>query len=288
MDHSSLQSDLARAATLIAQADTLLITAGAGMGVDCGLPDFRGKEGFWQAYPALARARIAFEEIANPQAFEDNPVRAWGFYGHRLNLYRATKPHAGYQALRQWIDSPRLKRPGFVFTSNVDGHFAQAGFDAQRIVECHGSLHHLQCTKPCQDTLESAAAFMPEVDEVNCELTSALPHCRRCFALMRPNVLMFNDGQWVEQRAEAQMRRFTDWLAQADGMAIVVIELGAGPTIATVRRVGEHVSRLPGCALIRINPRDVGGVREEDVALEMGALAGIEAIAQVLAENQTP
>jgi NAD-dependent SIR2 family protein deacetylase len=277
-----------RAAARIAQADTLLITAGAGMGVDSGLPDFRGKAGFWQAYPALARAGIAFEEIANPQAFLHNPELAWGFYGHRLNLYRATTPHAGYDMLRQWINSPRLKLPGFVFTSNVDGHFAKAGFDPSRMVECHGSLHHFQCSAPCHDEIDVADGFVPVVDEVNCKLTSTLPRCKYCGAINRPNVLMFNDGQWVEHRAEAQMARFTDWLSQADGLAIVVIELGAGPTIATVRRVGEHLSRQPGCALIRINPRDAGGVREEDVALEMGALAGIEAIAQVLAENQTP
>ena len=44
------------AAKLIASADGLLITAGAGMGVDSGLPDFRGNEGFWKAYPALAHS----------------------------------------------------------------------------------------------------------------------------------------------------------------------------------------------------------------------------------------
>src|SRR5690606_8161485 len=49
------------AAQLLAQADGLLITAGAGMGIDSGLPDFRGSEGFWNAYPALGRARIQFE-----------------------------------------------------------------------------------------------------------------------------------------------------------------------------------------------------------------------------------
>ena len=57
-------SALSRAARLIAAADGLLITAGAGMGVDSGLPDFRGREGFCRAYPALARARIDFEEAA--------------------------------------------------------------------------------------------------------------------------------------------------------------------------------------------------------------------------------
>jgi len=48
-------TEFARAAEYIVQADGLLITAGAGMGVDSGLPDFRGKNGFWHAYPALGQ-----------------------------------------------------------------------------------------------------------------------------------------------------------------------------------------------------------------------------------------
>lgn len=35
-----------QARNIISQCDSILITAGAGMGVDSGLPDFRGKEGF--------------------------------------------------------------------------------------------------------------------------------------------------------------------------------------------------------------------------------------------------
>lgn len=51
-DMTELTQRLMRCATLIEQADGLLITAGAGIGVDTGLPDFRGNEGFWRAYPA--------------------------------------------------------------------------------------------------------------------------------------------------------------------------------------------------------------------------------------------
>ncbi len=79
-----------RCAELISSSSGLLITAGAGMGVDSGLPDFRGNSGFWKHYPALGKLRMNFTDIANPAAFRDNPRLAWGFYGHRLKLYRDT------------------------------------------------------------------------------------------------------------------------------------------------------------------------------------------------------
>ena len=34
---------------IINNSEAILITAGAGMGVDSGLPDFRSNEGFWKA-----------------------------------------------------------------------------------------------------------------------------------------------------------------------------------------------------------------------------------------------
>ena len=129
-------------AALIDYADGLLITAGAGMGVDSGLPDFRGNSGFWRAYPALASARIAFEETACPDAFVRTPALAWGFYGHRLNLYRRTVPHPGF-AILQAIGA-RLPRGSFIFNSNVDGQFQRAGFDEDRLCAVHGSIRQLQ------------------------------------------------------------------------------------------------------------------------------------------------
>ncbi len=166
--YNKLANQIAMAAKLIKEADAILITAGAGMGVDSGLPDFRGDEGFWNAYPALAKTNVKFYEIANPSNFERNPKLAWGFYGHRLNLYRNTKPHAGFRMLRELAAT---KEHGyFVFTSNVDGHFRKAGFDPKRICECHGSIHHLQCINGCLHHIWDAGEFFPEVDEVECQL----------------------------------------------------------------------------------------------------------------------
>ncbi|TQK01103.1 Sir2 family NAD-dependent protein deacetylase [Herbaspirillum sp. SJZ107] len=165
---ASTEAAIERAATLIAGADALVIAAGAGMGVDSGLPDFRGNGGFWKAYPALAAEGTSFMEIASPAAFRNNPRRAWGFYGHRLALYRDTTPHAGFDMLRKWGEA--MRHGYFVFTSNVDGHFQKAGFDPQRIDECHGTIHKLQCLEPCSPALWSAAGFDPVVDTARCEL----------------------------------------------------------------------------------------------------------------------
>ena len=56
----------ARAAEAVASADALLVGAGAGMGVDSGLPDFRGDEGFWNAYPPFAQRGLSFMDLASP------------------------------------------------------------------------------------------------------------------------------------------------------------------------------------------------------------------------------
>jgi NAD-dependent SIR2 family protein deacetylase len=55
---NNLEQELRRAAEATRSAQALLIAAGAGMGVDSGLPDFRGPEGFWKAYPPFSRTKV--------------------------------------------------------------------------------------------------------------------------------------------------------------------------------------------------------------------------------------
>ncbi|MDQ3578948.1 MAG: NAD-dependent protein deacetylase, partial [Actinomycetota bacterium] len=129
---------LDRAAELIDNADAVLVCAGAGMGVDSGLPDYRGNQGFWRAYPPYARLELDFTAIADPAHFVSDPELAWGFYGHRLDLYRDTVPHKGFDVLKRWNAR--------VFTSNVDGQFQRAGFTD--VAEVHGTIHWLQCLVP--------------------------------------------------------------------------------------------------------------------------------------------
>ena len=265
-----------RAAQLIADADGLLIIAGAGMGVDSGLPDFRGAEGFWRAYPALKKAGIDFTSIASPGAFVRAPRLAWGFYGHRLALYRQAVPHHGFQI----IDDIAAQMPKgmFAVTSNVDGQFQSAGFSESHLMEIHGSIHHLQCITPCTEDIWSASGITSKTDDSKCKwLGRALPTCPICHRLARPNICMFNDYGWIETNRTAGKARLDRWLEKVDSYAI--LEIGVGTGVATLRRLGKS---LPA-PLIRINPQDDGVLDDAEITLKQGALTGLNGIRKKLA-----
>ncbi|MBA4215877.1 MAG: NAD-dependent deacetylase [Proteobacteria bacterium] len=262
------------AAELIAQADALVIAAGAGLGVDSGLPDFRGREGFWRAYPALGRAGLDFTQVASPLTFERDPELAWGFYGHRLALYRRTVPHAGFALLRQWAD--RKLHGGAVFTSNVDGQFQRAGFKDLPLHECHGSLHWLQCLEGCGQPPWPAEALQPEVDEDACRWRGPLPACPGCGGLARPNLLMFGDWGWAGERYQAQATRLSTWLARAERP--VVVEIGAGTAVPSVRHFSQLVVAAHGGRIVRINPRDPAVAPAFGVGLALGAVEATTAL----------
>jgi len=270
------EKHLQAAAQCLREAEALLITAGAGMGVDSGLPDFRGNEGFWKAYPPFRRLGLAFADLANPRWFDRDPQLAWGFYGHRLNLYRRTRPHDGFALLRSWME--RCPLGGFVFTSNVDGQFQRAGFPEERIVECHGSIHRLQCCDGSLGRVWDAEGTAVTVDEETMRAVGDLPTDPRSGKPARPNILMFGDAHWDDTIAAKQHERYGAWLASIRGARLVVVELGAGETIPTVRMQSERLVTSHGARLIRINPREAD-VPAGQWGLPCGALAGLRALA---------
>lgn len=268
---TGIEEDIEQAARLVREADVLIVAAGAGMGVDSGLPDFRGTAGFWKAYPSLAQAKQSFMDVASPQTFRSDPSLAWGFYGHRLKLYRETRPHEGFATLRRWA----LSKGGepLAFTSNVDGHFQKAGFAEALVEECHGSIHWLQCLEPCGRDVWSANDIEPEVDEQQCRWHGSLPRCPRCGGMLRPNILMFGDVDWIAHRYQDQNSRSSAWLASCKRP--LVVEIGAGTHIPSVRYFTERLQEHHGASLIRINVREAAVTRDLDVGLPLSAMEAI-------------
>ena len=193
-------------------------------------------------------------------------------------------PHAGFSILKRWGEN--LPGGYRVFTSNVDGQFQKAGFGDEKVFECHGSIHHLHCLKPCSSAIWRVDDFLPEVDMAACRLRNAPPTCPHCGGPTRPNILMFNDTGWCDSREVRQSIQQDRWLATVTRP--VVIELGAGTDIPTVRNFGTRVVRHHGGHLVRINPRECGIANSAEIGLRMGAVEALRGIAAALGEPWAP
>jgi len=259
------------------EADALIITSGAGMGVDSGLPDFRGNQGFWRAYPPYERLGVSFTDMANPQHFQNDSSFAWGFYGHRLNLYRDTVPHKGFQIL---LDiAKRYNLATFSVTSNVDGQFQKAGFNEDQIYEVHGSIHYLQCSENCSfEVWKNNQNIEVDIDTMKAK---NLIQCKNCTKIARPNILMFGDYTYISTREQKQNQRFQSFLKNLIAQKkenILVFEFGAGKAISTIRHESENLVKEWDAFLVRINPRDSECHLENCMSFDMGSLHFLEEI----------
>lgn len=269
----NLQEKFKKAARVVKTSRALIITSGAGMGIDSGLPDYRGEEGFWREYPLYRRLGINYFDAANPEHFSSDPHFGWGFYAHRIDLYRKTNPHEGFYILKRWIKEFDLDY--FVVTSNVDGQFQKAGYPEEKIYEVHGSIHYLQCTLPCGDNIW----YNDQEVEVDFETMRSLSiiHCPYCGAVARPNVLMFGDFSWIGDRSDEQGKRFRSFLASLKQSRTAVIEIGAGRAIPTIRNTGERTVKNHNATLIRVNPREYN-VPSGQISLPCGGLEALQGI----------
>lgn len=264
---------------LIEDSSIILITAGAGMSVDSkdefgnNLPDFRGENGFWKAYPALGKKHIGFASIANPKSFDTQPELAWGFYGSRYNLYKNTVPHNGYNLL---LDLVKSKKDYFVVTSNVDGAFQKVGFPDDKMYEIHGRINKFQCTC-CNSVWVPDSDTKFDVNPEDLTIQNELPTCPDCGAIARPNIMMFNDFTFNETETNTQEKTFNKFMQSYDkgDHKIVVLEFGAGTAIPSIRSIGEFIhNKVVGATLVRVNPGESQGPKGV-ISIPKGALEAI-------------
>ena len=249
------------------------------MGVNSGLPDFRGPQGFWRAYPPYERLGLHFTAVANPRWFVQDPELAWGFYGHRMGLYRRTEPHEGFAILRRWAD--RMPRGGFVYTSNVNGHFHRGGFDPDRIVEVHGAIGAMQCMADCGSASSRPTRTKSRSTKRPCE---PCPPCRpaRAAAHRRGRISSCSAmAAGIRRGPTPSIAGSTPGFDSLGRARMVIIELGAGTHVPTIRIMSEDFIDRPGGTLIRINPREPD-VPAGHLSLPMGALDALRAIDQRL------
>ena len=109
----------------------MVVLTGAGVSAESGVPTFRGAGGFWREFQA--------QQLATPEAFEDDPSLVWEFYHYRREVMLEKQPNPAHLAIAQ--AEKKLKELGkslIVITQNIDELHKRAG--SENILELHGSL----------------------------------------------------------------------------------------------------------------------------------------------------
>jgi NAD-dependent SIR2 family protein deacetylase len=277
-----------RAAQYVRNADVLLIAAGAGMGVDAGLPDYYS--GIRLAHPRLAELGLSLYDVSNHALFEHNPALAWGHWVKRQREYMNALPHVGYHILYTWSKSN--KRNIRVVTTNLDRHFVRTGFPLDNIFEMHGSMYDAQCMRDCGvSPWQLDTTNLPSVDSNTMLLLGPPPLCIQCGGPARVCTALAVDDHWNASRVEeARMRHETFFRELSAERVLTVLEIGCGTVMCKVRIeaariVAEHRMRKGRAAHIRINLYQAHiDEHEDNISLPLDALEVLRTINQLVTD----
>jgi NAD-dependent deacetylase len=230
-----------RLAELIRENQPCVVLTGAGVSTESGVPDFRSPTGIWAEFDPL--------EYATLGAFRRDPEKVWRFYAPRFAMLTEAEPNRAHRAL---AELERLGLVRAVVTQNIDLLHERAG--SRDVLEVHGSIRTSSC--PGCGASYDLADVVPLI-----EAGEGAPHCTACDAILKPDVVFFDELLPVEAMERASA------LAEEAGLLLVVgsslevypvadlprTTLDAGGTVAVVNRTptwvdGRAALRLDGSA----------------------------------------
>jgi len=230
---SDFKTAIDTAARFLGGARSVVVSTGAGMSKESGIPTFRdAPNALWENFDP--------EKLASPEGFLSDPSLVWRWYEDRRRMISTAQPNAGHAAIA------RLE--GYfdrfvVVTQNIDDLHRKAG--SNNIIEMHGNIFRFKCFDMGHPVDE-----LPRDDRVP-------PRCR-CGSLIRPDVVWF--GELLPEEA---VERAYKALENCDVMLVV----GTSGVVYPVAGF-PGVARRAGARIIEINPEETPITRLADVFLE--------------------
>jgi len=229
-----------QAAAALHSATRIAILTGAGVSKESGVPTFRdAQSGLWAQYDP--------QELATPQAFQQNPKLVWDWYTWRRGLVRKAAPNPGHQALAKL---EKLTAEVQLITQNVDDLHEQAG--SQNVIHLHGNIARNKCFDACQGD--------PTVIDLTTlgDSESTPPKCPHCGAYVRPDVVWF--GEMLPADALHQAMRASQ---ECDVMLVV----GTSGLVSPASQL-PTIARRGGATVIEVNPDYSMITRIADIKLD--------------------
>jgi NAD-dependent deacetylase len=211
----------------IGDSTRVVALTGAGISTDSGIPDFRGPQGVWTRDPKA-------EKMSNIHYYVNDPEVRKAAWQARLHSPAWTaKPNAGHLAL---AGLERRRKLHALITQNIDGLHQQAGNSPDRVIEVHGTIHHVVCLDcgwkgPMQETLERVRAGEED------------PPCRACNGMLKSDTVSFGQALVPEV-----IQRAIDAAQKADLLLAVGSSLQVYPVAGAV-----PIAKQAGARIVIIN-----------------------------------
>lgn len=177
-------TEVARAASVLADHLPILAFTGAGISTESGIPDFRGPNGLWTK---MDPADFTIEKyLSDPERRK----RGWrmhaegSLWGARAKL----TPNAAHLAL---VDLYRDGKLAGCVTQNVDGLHLAAGLPEEAIAEVHGHVRRVRC-------VECASVWQTEEILVRVDAGEEEPRCEICGGIIKTTTVMFGENLPVD------------------------------------------------------------------------------------------
>jgi NAD-dependent deacetylase len=207
----------------IRDAQHVAVLTGAGISAESGIPTFRDPGGLWEEFEP--------QELANVDAFLDNPELVQGWYRHRRQVVEEAEPNDGHRAL---VDLEGYVDAVTVVTQNVDDLHNRAG--SRTVVELHGNITHNYC-------MDCETDVGPE--RVDAAIQDGQPAtCPECGGLVRPDVVWF--GEMLPPGA-------MDAASEAAQTADVFFSIGTSTVVYPAARL-PMLAKESGAYVVEVNP----------------------------------
>ncbi len=234
---------LSEASAIVRAARRVVVTTGAGMSKESGIPTFRDA-------PNALWANFNPEDLATRAGFRRDPALVWRWYAERRAMIAQATPHEGHVALARM--EPRFDA-FVILTQNIDGLHAAAG--SQNVVELHGNIFRYKCFE------HDHPARGPFPDD------EAPPRCA-CGSFVRPDVVWFGESLDPDHLAAAD-----DALTSCDALVVVGTSGLVYPAAGFVEIAKGH-----GAHVVEINPERTPLTPLADVFVAGGAKAILPAL----------
>ena len=241
-DDRSYEDKLSDIKELTANADAIVIGAGAGLSTSAGFT-YSGER--FDKYFSDFKDRYKFTDMYSGGFYPYQTLEEhWAFWSRYIYINRyMNAPKPVYDNLYELVKD----KDYFVITTNVDHCFQKAGFDKHRLYYTQGDYGLFQCSEPChkktydnEDIIrkmvmaqgyefkEDGSLYLPEGRNLKLTVPSELvPYCPECGKPMSMNLR--SDNTFVEDEGwHVAAKRYEQFLERHKNLNIVFIELGIG------------------------------------------------------------